>query len=122
MPANTPVRLNKFLADAGLSSRRGADELILAGRVQVNGHVQREPGVRVVPMQDKVQVNGQTVHPPLAGKQLEYVILNKPVHTVTTVRDPQDVPRSWNCCPTSCAPSGCSLWAAWTTCPKGCCC
>ena len=35
MPANTPVRLNKFLADAGLSSRRGADELILAGRVQV---------------------------------------------------------------------------------------
>jgi len=92
MPANTPVRLNKFLADAGLSSRRGADELILAGRVQVNGHVQREPGVRVVPMQDKVQVNGQTVHPPLAGKQLEYVILNKPVHTVTTVRDPQGRP------------------------------
>jgi len=88
MPENTPVRLNKYLADAGLASRRGADALIQSGRVSVNGLSQREPGTRVIPGQDTVLLDGT----PVATRQdasASYVILHKPVHTVTTVNDPQ---------------------------------
>lgn len=88
MPENTPVRLNKFLADAGLASRRGADALIQSGRVSVNGLSQREPGTRVIPGQDTVLLDGT----PVAARQdapASYVMLHKPVHTVTTVNDPQ---------------------------------
>ncbi len=89
MSQNIPIRLNKYLAEAGISSRRGADELIQSGRVEINGQIQREPGIRVTPGADQVRVNGKAVHPPVADGRLEYIILNKPVHTVTTVRDPQ---------------------------------
>ena len=88
MSENNAVRLNKFLAEAGIASRRGADDLIKAGRVSVNGAVQREPGTRVDPGQDKVTFDGA----PVASHQETapvYVMLNKPVHVVTTVRDPQ---------------------------------
>jgi 23S rRNA pseudouridine2605 synthase len=88
MPENTPVRLNKFLADAGLASRRGADTLIQSGRVRVNGLPQREPGTRVIPGQDTVLLDGN----PVASRQdapASYVMLHKPVHTVTTANDPQ---------------------------------
>jgi 23S rRNA pseudouridine2605 synthase len=88
MPENTPVRLNKYLADAGLASRRGADALIQSGRVSVNGLSQREPGTRVIPGQDTVLLDGT----PVAARQdapASYVMLHKPVHTVTTVNDPQ---------------------------------
>lgn len=88
MPENTPVRLNKYLADAGLASRRGADALIQSGRVQVNGLPQREPGTRVIPGLDTVLLDGA----PVASRQdakASYVMLHKPVHTVTTVSDPQ---------------------------------
>lgn len=88
MSENTPVRLNKYLAEAGLASRRGADALIQAGRVAVNGLVQREPGTRVVPGLDAVLLDGT----PVAARddaQACYVMLHKPVHTVTTVSDPQ---------------------------------
>ncbi|MDP3428911.1 MAG: pseudouridine synthase, partial [Desulfomicrobium sp.] len=88
MPENTPVRLNKYLADAGLASRRGADALIQSGRVSVNGLSQREPGTRVIPGQDTVLLDGN----PVAARQdapASYVMLHKPVHTVTTVNDPQ---------------------------------
>lgn len=89
MSQNLPIRLNKYLAEAGISSRRGADDLIQAGRVEINGQVQREPGVRITPGVDHVRVNGKEVQPPLPDNRPEYIILNKPVHTVTTVRDPQ---------------------------------
>lgn len=88
MPETTPVRLNKYLADAGLASRRGADALIQSGRVSVNGLSQREPGTRVIPGQDTVLLDGT----PVAARQdapASYVMLHKPVHTVTTVNDPQ---------------------------------
>lgn len=88
MPENTPVRLNKYLADAGLASRRGADALIQSGRVSVNGLSQREPGTRVIPGQDTVLLDGT----PVAARQdapASYVMLHKPVHTVTTVNDPE---------------------------------
>lgn len=81
-----PVRLNAYLARAGLTSRRGADELIRAGRVRVNGS---EAGLATfVSKGDRVEVDGQAVQP----EPLTYVLLNKPAGVVTTARDPQGRP------------------------------
>ena len=76
------MRLNAWLARAGVASRRGADELIKSGRVTVNG----EPGQlnTFVAARDRVELDGR----PLARQQLAYVLLNKPAGVVTTARDP----------------------------------
>ena len=80
------MRLNAYLARAGVASRRGADELIRAGRVTVNG-VRGELNTFVT-SDDAVRVDGRQV-----GKQtLRYVLLNKPRGTITTARDPQGRP------------------------------
>ena len=80
------MRLNAFLARAGVASRRRADELVKAGRVTVNG----EPGQlnTVVGARDRVEVDGQTVE----RQRLRYVLLHKPAGVVTTARDPQGRP------------------------------
>jgi 23S rRNA pseudouridine2605 synthase len=80
------MRLNAFLARAGVASRRRADELIKAGRVTVNG----EPGQlnTVVGARDRVEVDGKEV----ARQPLRYVLLHKPAGVVTTARDPQGRP------------------------------
>ena len=80
------MRLNAWLARAGVASRRGADELIKAGRVTVNG----EPGRlnTFVETHDRVELDGQ----PLAKQRVAYVLLNKPAGVVTTARDPQGRP------------------------------
>jgi 23S rRNA pseudouridine2605 synthase len=80
------VRLNAYLARAGVASRRKADELIKAGRVTVNG----EPGQlnTFVASRDRVQVDGQDV----TRQRLTYVLLHKPRGVVTTVSDPQRRP------------------------------
>lgn len=80
------MRLNAFLARAGVASRRGADELIKAGRVTVNG----EPGQlnTFVERGDVVEVDGRRVE----AQQLAYVLLHKPAGVVTTARDPQRRP------------------------------
>jgi 23S rRNA pseudouridine2605 synthase len=80
------VRLNAFLARAGIASRRRADELIKAGRVTVNG----KPGQlnTVVGAHDRVEVDGREV----ARQRLRYVLLHKPAGVVTTARDPQGRP------------------------------
>lgn len=88
MPENTPVRLNKFLADAGIASRRGADAIIQSGRVHVNGLIQREPGTKIIPGQDSVLCDGCNVTNSY-GVAHRYIMLHKPVHTVTTVNDPE---------------------------------
>ncbi|MFZ5426185.1 MAG: pseudouridine synthase [Thermodesulfobacteriota bacterium] len=80
------VRLNKALAQAGVCSRRGADELINSGRVTVNG----EPaglGATVRPGRDDIRVDGRPVAAP--DESHLYYMLNKPVEVVTTARDPQ---------------------------------
>jgi 23S rRNA pseudouridine2605 synthase len=80
------VRLNAYLARAGVASRRKADELIKAGRVTVNG----EPGQlnTFVESRDRVEVDGERV----AKQRLAHVLLHKPPGVVTTARDPQGRP------------------------------
>ncbi len=90
--AKAPVsgtRLNKFLADCGLASRRKSDEIISEGRVQVNGKTVFELGVRVEPGIDRVTVDGKPVKPPT---QKIYVIFNKPENVLTTMTDPEGRP------------------------------
>ena len=80
------MRLNAFLARAGVASRRRADDLIKAGRVTVNA----QPGQlnTVVGAHDRVEVDGREV----ARQRLRYVLLHKPADVVTTARDPQGRP------------------------------
>jgi 23S rRNA pseudouridine2605 synthase len=80
------MRLNAWLARAGVASRRGADELIKAGRVTVNG----EPGQlnTFVQARDRVELDGRL----LSKQQLAYVLLHKPAGVVTTASDPQGRP------------------------------
>ena len=80
------MRLNAYLARAGMASRRGADELIKAGRVTVNGE-QGQLNTFVEP-HDRVAVDGA----PVAAQELRYMLLHKPAGTVTTARDPQGRP------------------------------
>jgi pseudouridine synthase len=80
------VRLNAYLARAGVASRRGSEELIQAGRVRVNGEV---AGLATfVEGSDEVEVDGERVSP----QQLAYVLLHKPPGVVTTARDPHGRP------------------------------
>lgn len=86
------LRINKYLSECGAASRRGADELILAGRVSLNGQPVSEPGVRVDPATDLVLVDGRPVAHPAKdgapGRDLT-LVLHKPVQVVTTRSDPQ---------------------------------
>src|SRR5205085_6505003 len=77
------MRLNAYLARAGVASRRGADELIKAGRVRVNG----EPGAlnTFVGAEDTVEVDGR----PVGKQRLAHLLLHKPRGAVTTARDPR---------------------------------
>ncbi|MGH2514704.1 MAG: pseudouridine synthase [Ktedonobacterales bacterium] len=88
MADSTPTgeRLQKYLAHAGVASRRHAEELIEAGAVTVNGAVIRELGTRVDPSADEVRVRGRVVRP---AEDFLYIVLNKPGDTVTTAYDPQ---------------------------------
>lgn len=78
------IRLNKYIADAGICSRREADKLIEAGVISVNGEVVTRLGTKVLPS-DKVQYGEQTLN----REKLRYVLLNKPKDMITTMNDPQ---------------------------------
>jgi 23S rRNA pseudouridine2605 synthase len=77
------VRLQKFLADAGVASRRAAEQIILDGRVAINGQPVRQLGTRVEPVHDAVTVDGR----PVRARRKLYVALHKPVGCVCSQRD-----------------------------------
>jgi pseudouridine synthase len=79
------VRINRFLASCGIASRRAADQLILDGRVMVNGTVITKPGIMVSPSRDEVIVDGQRFAQPEARKV--YILFNKPRNVITTNSD-----------------------------------
>ena len=78
-----PMRLNKFLANSGICSRREADEYIAAGVITVNGEVVTELGSKVIPDTDRVMFHDQ----PVKCEKKVYILLNKPKDVVTTVED-----------------------------------
>ena len=80
------IRLNRYISNAGICSRRKADELISAGVVSVNGQVVSELGHKVDPMRDVIKYNGET----LKREKMVYVLLNKPKDYITTTDDPQE--------------------------------
>ena len=80
------IRLNRYISNAGICSRRKADELIAAGVVSVNGEVISELGHKVDPFKDEVRYNGEL----LKREKKVYVILNKPKDYITTTDDPQE--------------------------------
>lgn len=80
------MRINKYIAQAGVCSRRKADELIANGNVKINGAVLKEPGYEVTE-EDTVEVNGITIS---AKAKPEYVLINKPLGMVTTVSDDKE--------------------------------
>ncbi|RFZ81676.1 pseudouridine synthase [Mucilaginibacter terrenus] len=80
------IRLNRYIANAGICSRRKADELIQAGVISVNGEVVNELGYKVDPIKDLVRYNGEA----LKREKMVYVLLNKPKDYITTTEDPQE--------------------------------
>lgn len=87
------MRLNKAIAATGLCSRRKADELILAGRVSVDGKPEPNPGRQVLPF-ESIAVDGRVLSAP---QSYTYLMLNKPVHVVCTVSDPEGRPTVLDC-------------------------
>ena len=77
------IRLQKYLAEAGIASRRKCEELILDGKIEVNGKVVTELGTKVTE-NDKVKYNGKLISP---VEEKIYILLNKPIGYVTTVKD-----------------------------------
>ncbi|WCK56018.1 pseudouridine synthase [Aneurinibacillus sp. Ricciae_BoGa-3] len=78
-------RLQKVMAAAGIASRRKCEEIIEAGRVKINGMVVTEPGSKVDPSQDIIEVDGQIIE----KERPVYLLLNKPEGVITSVTDPQ---------------------------------
>lgn len=78
------VRLQKYLANCGIASRRRCEELILEGKVEVNGNIITELGIKINPFVDKVKYCGKLVRD---KEQKVYILLNKPIGYVTTAKD-----------------------------------
>jgi 23S rRNA pseudouridine2605 synthase len=79
------IRLKKFLAQAGVASRRSSEELIVGGRVSINGRIASELGVRVDPKKDDVRVDGKRIRP----AKSQWYALNKPRGFMSTRSDPE---------------------------------
>ncbi|WP_084480980.1 pseudouridine synthase [Peptoclostridium acidaminophilum] len=78
------MRLNKYIAFCGAASRRKADELVLQGRVRINGILVKEVGVQIEPGIDTVEIDGKTITP---EDEKVYIMLNKPTGYVSTAKD-----------------------------------
>ncbi|NBU93020.1 MAG: rRNA pseudouridine synthase [Actinobacteria bacterium] len=80
------TRLNKIIADAGIASRRAADQLILDGRVTVDDRIIIELGRRFDPQINKIQVDGETL---ISKKSITYIAFHKPIGVISTMSDPE---------------------------------
>jgi 23S rRNA pseudouridine2605 synthase len=87
--ASSLLRINKAIAQAGICSRRRADEFIAKGKVRVNNLPVSSPGMKVDPLHDVIEVDGKKIAPGGTEQPHLYLLLNKPVRTVTTLSDPQ---------------------------------
>jgi 23S rRNA pseudouridine2605 synthase len=85
-------RLQKLISAAGIASRRHAEELIVAGKVTVNGKVITELGSKADPQHDHIKVDGKLINPQLEALEKIYVLLNKPRGYLTSVSDPEGRP------------------------------
>ena len=83
-------RLQKYLAEAGIASRRKCEEYIEQGRVKLNGKTVTTQGIKVNPEKDKIEFDGKLVSK--KAKEHTYILLNKPIDYVTTVKDQFDRP------------------------------
>lgn len=82
-------RLQKLIAQAGIASRRAAEELIKAGDVAVNGKVVTELGTKADPEKDHIKVRGKLINEKLKHQQQVYILLNKPKGVLSSVSDPE---------------------------------
>lgn len=87
--SNTPIRLQKYLAQCGVASRRKCEKLIASGRIAVDGTVIIEMGKKVIPGKSRVTWDGKSVK---SKEKVTYFLLNKPKGYVTTLSDPQGRP------------------------------
>ena len=92
------MRLQKYLAESGVASRRASEEVILAGRVSVNGEIVQTLGTKIRPGEDRIEVDGQ----PVRTRRKLYIALNKPPGFLCTRKDPLErqtvadlLPREW---------------------------
>lgn len=85
-------RLQKLIAQAGIASRRGAEELIVSGVVTVNGKVITELGTKADPETDHIKVNGKLINTKLRNKETVHILLNKPKGYLSSAADPQRRP------------------------------
>jgi pseudouridine synthase len=85
-------RLQKLIAEAGIASRRHAEELIASGEVTVNGQVITEPGTKADPGKDHIKVRGKLINPLLAKREKVHILLNKPKGYLSSASDPEGRP------------------------------
>lgn len=84
---NEPIRLQKYLAEAGIASRRKCEQLILEGKISINGKIIKELGTKIIPCVDKITYCGKPVE---RKEEKIYILLNKPIGYVTTAKDQFD--------------------------------
>jgi len=83
-------RLQKLIAQAGIASRRAAEQLIAAGEVSVNGEIVTELGTKADPEKDHIKVRGKLINTKLQGRSKTYVLVNKPRGYLSSVSDPEN--------------------------------
>src|SRR4028119_1370876 len=82
-------RLQKLIAQAGIASRRHAEELIRTGEVSVNGEIVTELGTKADPETDHIKVGGKLINPKLKTREKVYILLNKPKGYLSSAADPE---------------------------------
>jgi 23S rRNA pseudouridine2605 synthase len=82
-------RLQKLIAQAGIASRRAAEQLIAAGEVSVNGEIVTELGTKADPETDHIKVSGKLINPKIGKREKVYILLNKPKGYLSSAADPE---------------------------------